>query len=72
MLVNSTQSRIKIVDTLVNLLRTIIEGDPDSLLPTVCIYTSYNLPHKRVSPGLFCLGSLLNYGGAYFKYEVSS
>lgn len=34
-LVNSTQSRIKIVDTLVNLLRTIIEGNPDSLLPTV-------------------------------------
>jgi DNA ligase-1 len=37
-LVNSTQSRIKIVDTLVNLIRTIIEGDPGSLLPTVCIY----------------------------------
>jgi DNA ligase-1 len=34
-LVNSTQSRIKIVDTLVNLLRLIIEGDPSSLLPTV-------------------------------------
>jgi len=34
-LVNSTQSRIKIVDTLVNLLRVIIEGDPSSLLPTV-------------------------------------
>ena len=34
-LVNSTQSRIKIVDTLVNLLRVIIEGDPTSLLPTV-------------------------------------
>jgi DNA ligase 1 len=34
-LVNSTQSRIKIVDTLVNLLRTIIEGDPSSLLPSV-------------------------------------
>jgi DNA ligase 1 len=34
-LVNNTQSRIKIVDTLVNLLRTIIEGDPTSLLPTV-------------------------------------
>lgn len=34
-LVNSTQSRIKIVDTIVNLLRTIIEGDPSSLLPTV-------------------------------------
>ena len=35
-LVNSTQSRIRIVDTLVNLLRVIIEGDPDSLLPAVC------------------------------------
>ena len=35
-LVNGTQSRIKIVDTLVNLLRTIIEADPDSLLPAVC------------------------------------
>ena len=35
-LVNSTQSRIKIVDTLVNFLRTIIEGNPDSLLPAVC------------------------------------
>lgn len=34
-LVNSTQSRIKIVDTLVNLIRIIIEGDPNSLLPTV-------------------------------------
>jgi DNA ligase 1 len=34
-LVNSTQSRIKIVDTLVNFLRTIIEGDPSSLLPAV-------------------------------------
>lgn len=34
-LVNSTQSRIKIVDTLVNFLRTLIEGDPDSLLPAV-------------------------------------
>ena len=34
-LVNSTQSRIKIVDTLVNFLRTLIEGDPESLLPAV-------------------------------------
>ena len=34
-LVNSTQSRIKIVDTLVKLLRVIIEADPKSLLPTV-------------------------------------
>lgn len=37
-LVNSTQSRIKIVDTLVNLLRVIIEGDPESLLPAVSIH----------------------------------
>jgi DNA ligase 1 len=36
-LINSTQSRIKIVDTLVNFLRTIIEGDSSSLLPTVRI-----------------------------------
>ncbi|MCJ1274189.1 hypothetical protein MMC21_001984 [Puttea exsequens] len=40
MLVNSTQSRIKIVDTLVNFLRTIIEGDPDSLLPSVWLATN--------------------------------
>ncbi|ESZ96771.1 putative DNA ligase I [Sclerotinia borealis F-4128] len=39
-LINSTQSRIKIVDTLVNLLRVIIEGDPDSLLPTVWLATN--------------------------------
>lgn len=35
-LINGTTSRIKIVDTLVNLLRCIIEGDPESLLPAVC------------------------------------
>lgn len=34
-LVNSTQSRIKIIDTLVNMLRVIIESDASSLLPTV-------------------------------------
>ena len=34
-LVNSTQSRIKIVDTLVNFLRVLVEGDPNSLLPAV-------------------------------------
>lgn len=39
-LVNSTQSRIKIVDTLVNYLRTIIEGDPESLLPSVSIHAA--------------------------------
>ncbi|KAE9369555.1 ATP-dependent DNA ligase [Stipitochalara longipes BDJ] len=39
-LINSTQSRIKIVDTLVNLLRVIIEADPKSLLPTVWLATN--------------------------------
>lgn len=34
-LVNSTQSRIKIVDTLVNFLRLLIEGDHENLLPAV-------------------------------------
>lgn len=34
-LVNSTKSRIKIVDTLVNLLRMLIFLDPESLLPAV-------------------------------------
>ena len=41
-LVNGTQSRIKIVDTLVNLLRVIIEGDPTSLLPTVRMHLLLN------------------------------
>jgi DNA ligase-1 len=39
-LVNSTQSRIKIVDTLVNCLRVIIEADPESLLPAVWLATN--------------------------------
>ena len=39
-LVNSTTSRIKTVDTLVNCLRLIIEGDPDSLLPAVWLATN--------------------------------
>ena len=34
-LINSTTSRIKTVDTLVNFLRLLIEGDPESLLPAV-------------------------------------
>lgn len=44
-LVNSTQSRIKIVDTLVNFLSTIIEGDPESLLPAV---GTYEHPHITI------------------------
>lgn len=39
-LVSSTQSRIKIVDTLVNFIRTIIEANPESLLPAVWLATN--------------------------------
>jgi DNA ligase-1 len=39
-LVNGTTSRIRIVDTLVNLIRTIIESDPSSLLPAVWLATN--------------------------------
>ena len=52
-LVNSTQSRIKIVDTLVNLLRTIVEGDPESLLPAVWLATnSISPPYIDIELGL--------------------
>ncbi|KAK3293029.1 uncharacterized protein B0H64DRAFT_327531 [Chaetomium fimeti] len=39
-LVNGTQSRIKIVDTLVNCIRLLIGGDPASLLPAVWLATN--------------------------------
>lgn len=39
-LVNGTQSRIKIVDTLVNFVRVMIEADPSSLLPAVWLATN--------------------------------
>ncbi|KAM0492567.1 hypothetical protein D7B24_000881 [Verticillium nonalfalfae] len=39
-LVNSTQSRIKIVDTLVNFIRLITQTDPESLLPAVWLATN--------------------------------
>jgi DNA ligase-1 len=52
-LVNSTQSRIKIVDTLVNCLRTITEGDPSSLLPAVWLATnSISPPYVSLELGL--------------------
>lgn len=52
-LVNSTASRIKIVDTLVNLLRTIIESDPESLLPAVWLATnSISPPYIDLELGL--------------------
>ena len=52
-LVGSTQSRIKIVDTLVNLLRVLIVGDPDSLLPAVWLATnSISPPYIDLELGL--------------------
>ncbi|KAI0129155.1 DNA ligase I [Xylariales sp. AK1849] len=52
-LVNSTQSRIKIVDTLVNCLRVLIEGDPESLLPAVWLATnSISPPYISLELGL--------------------
>ena len=39
-LVNATKSRIKIVDTLVNLLRLLMRLDPESLLPAVWLTTN--------------------------------
>ena len=52
-LVNSTQSRIKIVDTLVNFLRTTIEGDPESLLPAVWLTTNaISPPYMSLELGL--------------------
>ncbi|KAF2868920.1 hypothetical protein BDV95DRAFT_106598 [Massariosphaeria phaeospora] len=52
-LINGTTSRIKIVDTLVNLLRTIIEGDAESLLPAVWLATnSISPPYIDLELGL--------------------
>jgi DNA ligase-1 len=52
-LINSTTSRIKIVDTLVNLLRIILEADPDSLLPAVWLATnSISPPYIDLELGL--------------------
>jgi DNA ligase-1 len=52
-MVNSTASRIKIVDTLVNTLRIIIEGDPQSLLPAVWLATnSISPPYIDMELGL--------------------
>ncbi|KAJ5104102.1 hypothetical protein N7532_004631 [Penicillium argentinense] len=52
-LANSTTSRIKTVDTLVNFLRVLIEGDPSSLLPAVWLATnSISPPFDEVELGL--------------------
>ena len=53
MLANATTSRIKIVDTLVNFLRVLIEGDPSSLLPAVWLATnSITPPYNEIELGL--------------------
>ncbi|KAK0764691.1 hypothetical protein N5P37_002157 [Trichoderma harzianum] len=52
-LVSATTSRIKIVDTLVNCLRVLIEGDPSSLLPAVWLATnSISPPYISMELGL--------------------
>lgn len=52
-LVNSTQSRIKIVDNLVNCIRLLIEADPESLLPAVWLATnSISPPYISLELGL--------------------
>ncbi|KAI2462904.1 ATP-dependent DNA ligase [Annulohypoxylon bovei var. microspora] len=52
-LVNGTSSRIKIVDTLVNCLRILIEADPKSLLPAVWLATnSISPPYISLELGL--------------------
>ncbi|KAJ5989156.1 hypothetical protein N7481_004366 [Penicillium waksmanii] len=52
-LANATTSRIKIVDTLVNFLRLLIEADPSSLLPAVWLATnSISPPFDDLELGL--------------------
>ncbi|KXH39919.1 DNA ligase I [Colletotrichum nymphaeae SA-01] len=51
--VSATQSRIKIVDTLVNCIRVLIEADPESLLPAVWLATnSISPPYISLELGL--------------------
>ncbi|OJJ76128.1 hypothetical protein ASPBRDRAFT_38529 [Aspergillus brasiliensis CBS 101740] len=52
-LANATTSRIKIVDTLVNFLRVLIEADPSSVLPAVWLATnSISPPYDESELGL--------------------
>ena len=52
-LANATTSRIRIVDTLVNFLRVLIEGDPQSVRPAVWLATnSISPPYEEVELGL--------------------
>ncbi|EPS40587.1 hypothetical protein H072_5564 [Dactylellina haptotyla CBS 200.50] len=52
-LINSTRSRIKIVDTLTNFLRTAIACDPGSLLPAVWLTTNdIGPPYEQTELGI--------------------
>ncbi|KAJ1325885.1 DNA ligase 1 [Microdochium nivale] len=52
-IVGGTQSRIKTVDAMVNCLRILIEGDPESLLPAVWLATnSISPPYISLELGL--------------------
>ncbi|KAL2831064.1 ATP-dependent DNA ligase [Aspergillus cavernicola] len=52
-LANATTSRIKIVDTLVNFLRVLLEGDPSSVLPAVWLATNaISPPYHELELGL--------------------
>ncbi|KAK6541196.1 hypothetical protein TWF694_008563 [Orbilia ellipsospora] len=52
-LINSTRSRIKIVDTLTNFLRTAIACDPNSLLPAVWLTTNdIGPPYEQTELGI--------------------
>jgi DNA ligase-1 len=53
-LVSATTSRIKIVDTLVNFLRILIESDPSSLLPAVSLHTKNCGRNSHGALGLAC------------------
>ncbi|SZF03764.1 unnamed protein product [Blumeria hordei] len=53
MLISGTSSRIKIIDTLVNLLRILIEEDPSSLIPAVWLATNaISPPYQSLEIGL--------------------
>jgi DNA ligase-1 len=62
-LVNATQSRLKIVDIMVNLIRTIIEADPASLLPAV---STLNV----IKPRTFANGVLDRSGSQRMQYPL--
>ena len=56
-LVNATTGRKKMVDTLVNCLRLVIEADPESLLPTVWLATNaigppFESPELGIGPSI--------------------